>query len=103
MEDDERLRQIDANMDVWLSNLEASYDQPLYETKPAIWKGLHQQSIGCCNDAVAIAYTFYASVRVHLYRTLWEVPSALSPFGYLADYLLAPTDAKSLEWSRAAC
>jgi hypothetical protein len=43
----ERRRQIDTNLDVWLSNLEASYDQPLYKMRPVIWKGLHQQSFDC--------------------------------------------------------
>jgi hypothetical protein len=40
----EHLRQIDANLDAWLSSLDASYDQPLYKLRPAIWEGLHEQS-----------------------------------------------------------
>jgi len=71
------LNQIALSLNDWELDLLEEHSSVIYSTQPAVWGGLHTETMKFHNDTVANCFTLYAALRVALFSLARQLAEEL--------------------------
>jgi hypothetical protein len=101
-----RLRQLALQLDEWKVDMEMSCISAPYRTKVATWPGFFTETLNFEDLTVALPFTTFCGVRVHLFDLIRQIAEDLSKHDECynsAQLIVHVAVSECLKWSRIAC
>ena len=101
-----RLKRIEFELDTWHTKFESTYEEAgkaLYNTRPATWTGLYEESIDFTDHIGAVGIVSHAGFRIKLATIMSRVYDRLSKFDARYKIVQLTSRVENLTWARLAC